>query len=159
MRRNDREITDFAEIFKVLERCDVIRLGLFGETYPYVVPVSFGCEAGNGEITVYFHGAQTGLKHELLAKCGRVCVEADTFLGYVDTGHSSTANYESVIGFGIAEPVTGQEAVHGLELLLQHCGFSVLPAKQCAARDITRVYRIVLRQITGKRRYPRENEA
>lgn len=153
MRRSDREITDFQEIFQVLERCQTVRLGLRDGDAAYVVPVSFGCAVENGRIAVYFHGAKDGKKHGLLAQNPRVCVEADRLLRYVQTEHGITADYESVIGCGTAQRVDGEAAVRGLELLLRHCGFPTDSAEGCAARNITWVYRIELEQLTGKRRF------
>lgn len=124
-----------------------------------MVPVSFGCAVEDGKLAVYFHGAAQGRKHDLLARCNRVCVEADTFGGYVDTGHSYTANYESVIGYGTAAVVTGAQAARGIALLLEHCGFPTSSAEACAAMKITRVYRIELEQITGKRRIAKQGGA
>ena len=42
MRRSDREIKDFDEIVKVLERCDAVRLAFNDGDIPYIVPLSFG---------------------------------------------------------------------------------------------------------------------
>lgn len=157
MRRKDREVTDFDEIVEILARCDVIRLGIQAEGCPYVVPVSFGYAVEDGKLALYFHGADVGRKHTLLAQCDRVCVEADRFLGYVDTGHSYTANYESVIGCGTAAVVTGAQAVRGLALLLRHCGFGTDSAEACEKR--TRVYRIETDRITGKRRLAEQKKS
>lgn len=150
MRRKDREVTDINEIVGILSRCDVIRLGLAGQDGPYVVPLSFGYEFGEGNITVYFHGAVQGQKHELLAADNRVCVEADIFTGYKQNEHGITAGYESVIGFGHAEIVTGAEARRGLELICEHCGYPDYPIDECSIPH-TRVYKITLDSVTGKR--------
>ena len=40
MRRSDREITDFQELITVMRGCDVCRLALHDEPYPYI-PVSY----------------------------------------------------------------------------------------------------------------------
>ena len=53
MRKAEREIKDFKEVAEVVARCQVVRLGLFAEDYPYIVPLSFGYEAENGKLTVY----------------------------------------------------------------------------------------------------------
>ncbi|MDR0861332.1 MAG: pyridoxamine 5'-phosphate oxidase family protein [Oscillospiraceae bacterium] len=152
MRRSDREITDFGEIIEVLRRADTIRLGLHDEPYPYIVPLSFGFEVANGKIVLYFHGAKEGLKHELIAKNPRVCVEADMFRNYAEVPKSITVEYESVIGFGICELVGGDEAARGLDLLLTHCGFDGF-AYDHAVLDVTAVYRVTLESVTGKRRF------
>ncbi len=152
MRRADREISDFSEMVGVLERCDVVRIGMQGKEYPYVVPVSFGFEVCGGNLALYFHGASQGLKHDLLAENDKVCVEADIFYNYAETAHGVTAEYESVIGFGTAFVVAGEEAAKGIRLLLNHCGFSEEGAEDCAAMNITRVYKIELTRLSGKRR-------
>ena len=53
MRRSDKEITEFAEKLKVLDRCDVIRLGMVDDGKAYVVPVNFGYNVENGQISIY----------------------------------------------------------------------------------------------------------
>jgi nitroimidazol reductase NimA-like FMN-containing flavoprotein (pyridoxamine 5'-phosphate oxidase superfamily) len=153
MRRSDREITNFNKIADVLNRADTIRLGLHDEPYPYVVPLSFGFDVADGKITVYFHGAKEGLKHELIAANPRVCVEADIFHRYTEAPGSVTTEYESVIGFGLCERASGDEAVHGLDLLLTHCGFHGFEYDKTATVAATAIYKVTLERVTGKRRF------
>ena len=42
MRRMDRALKTPEEILRVLDGCETIRLALQSDTYPYVVPLSFG---------------------------------------------------------------------------------------------------------------------
>ena len=151
MRRADREVTSFNEIIDILRRADTIRLGLHDTPYPYVVPLSFGFEAADGQITLYFHGAAEGLKRELIRRDPHVCVEADIFRRYAEVSSGITTEYESFIGFGKAERVTGEEAIKGLNLLLEHCGFGGY-AYDRAVLDATWVCKITLDSFTGKRR-------
>jgi len=151
MRRSEREIKEFAGIVDVLDRCDTIHLGIHDEVYPYVVPLSFGYEVVDGKIVIYFHGAREGFKHELLAKNHKVCVEADLCHGFMDTGHSVTCEYESIIGFGTAEVVSGEEAVKGVDLLLRHCTFPGYEYDK-KVMAVMYVYRITLDSVTGKRK-------
>jgi len=152
MRRKDREITSFTEITDILRRTDIIRLGLNGGQYPYIVPLSFGFEAVDGKITMYFHGAKEGLKHDLIAKNNNVCVEADIFHGNIKSPGGITAEYESFIGFGSVERLTGTEAAKGIDSLLEHCGFSGYQCSE-AELDATWVYKIEINSFTGKRRF------
>ena len=115
-----------------------------------MVPLSFAFEAGEGKITLYFHGAKEGLKHELLAKNPLVCVEADIFHGYAETPGGITTQYESFISFGKAIRVRGDAAAKGLDLLLARCGREGY-AYGTAALEGTAVYRIELESFTGKR--------
>lgn len=153
MRKSQREIKDFGEITRLLDTCQTVRLGLRGEDFPYVVPLSFGWETENGKIAVYFHCAKEGKKIELLERNNAVALEADILNGYVKTERGVTADYASVIGFGYAERVYGEEAVHGIELLLKHCGVEGYSAETCVKTDIVAVYKILLSSVTGKKRF------
>lgn len=152
MRRSDREITDFEEISDVLDGCQTIRLGLHDEKYPYVVPLSFGWEAVDNRVYIYFHCAKEGKKVDLIAKNNAVCVECDILNRYVKTEKSVTADYLSVICFGRAEKVRGEEAEHGLKLLLEHCG-QVGSPRDCLLSGMVAVYKITVDEITGKKRF------
>jgi hypothetical protein len=151
MRRADKEIASFEEIVEVIGRCDVIRAGFFDGQYPYIVPLSFGYAVKNGKLTFYFHGAKEGLKHDLIAKCGSVCVEGDIFYRYTRLARTVTVEYESFIARGKASEIRGQEAVFGIERILRHCGYPRFSAEKCVALDVTRVYKIEVESITGKR--------
>ena len=160
MRRADREILNFSEIVDVLRRGDVFRLGINGDPYPYVVPLSYGFEAldymndGRGGIVLYIHGAAEGLKHELIAKNNHVCVEFDIFHGSLVHGEgidrSITSEYESVIGFGTIELIKGADAEKGVSLLLDHAGHSDFSYDK-AILNYIKVYKITLTDIKGKR--------
>lgn len=150
MIRSDREIQDFDEIIALLRRCDTIRLGINGEDYPYVVPLSFGFEVSDGSLEIYVHGAKRGLKHELISRDDRVCVEADLCHGFYETKTSATTEYESIIGFGRAEEVEGGEAERGLNLIFAHCHMDTVDI-DIKLLSATKVYRIRIERISGKR--------
>ena len=153
MRKSNREIKDFNKIIDLLDRCQVIRLGLYGEDYPYIVPLSFGWEVKEGKLSLYFHCAKEGKKLDLIAANGKVCVEADILNGYKATERGVTADYESVIAFGTAKEVVGSEAIHGIKLLLDHCGISGYSPEDCVLTKIVAVYKICVDTITGKKRF------
>jgi len=151
VRRSDREIKNRDEILDVLQRADTIRLGINGDPFPYVVPLSFGLEDCGGEIHLYIHGAKEGFKHTLLDQNNRVCVDASIFHEYIETETGLSAKYESVIGFGTAEVVVGEEAVKGLDLICSHCGYDGYEY-DVSGLEFMRIYRITLSAVTGKRR-------
>ena len=153
MRKSQREIKDFDTVIRVLDNCQTLRLGLYDDEFPYVVPLSFGWEVINGELSVYFHCAKEGKKVDLIAASNAVTIEADTFNGYVKTEQGITADYESVIGFGFAERIFGETAKHGLKLLLAHCGIDGYSAESCMLNEIVAVYKIAIKEITGKKRF------
>lgn len=150
MRRTDLEITSFDEIIDILDRCETVRLGLYGDPYPYIVPLSFGYEIRDGRVSIFVHGAKEGLKHDLISMNNKVCLEADIFHRYASTGHGVTTEYESIIGFGLIEKAGHEDSVRGLDLLMNHCGAEGFSARQCVSLGITTVYKITLERITGK---------
>ena len=152
MKRSDREITNRDEIINVLKRSNTIRLGIHNNPFPYIVPLSFGFEDNEGELKIYFHGAKEGLKHDLLDKNKHVCIETDIFHTFTETETGLTTEYESIIAFGIAEVVYGDEAIKGMDLVCSHCGYDgyVYDHK---ALEFMKIYRISVSSITGKRRF------
>lgn len=68
MRKANRAITDLDEIKTLIDSCDTIRLGFVDGDEAYIVPLSFGFEAENGEFTFYVHGAKAGRRHTLAKK-------------------------------------------------------------------------------------------
>ena len=124
MRKANRAITDLDEIKPLIDSCDTIRLGFVDGDEAYIVPLSFGFEAENGEFTFYVHGAKAGRRHTLAERSGRVCVEADVCSGFVELEQGSqTADYKRFIGYGEISTVTGEEAVKALTLLCRHWVF------------------------------------
>ncbi|MBQ7942433.1 MAG: pyridoxamine 5'-phosphate oxidase family protein [Lachnospiraceae bacterium] len=155
MRRKDREVQNKTEVFNMLNRCDTIRIGMLGNQYPYVVPVSFGMEVVNGNAVIYFHCAQQGLKVDLLRATPNVCVEGDIFIQVEKTTHGITTRYESVIGFGKCQILTDVDEIkHGLKVLLSHYGYQEYPLDRCMGISHLLVGKIVLDKITGKKNLP-----
>jgi nitroimidazol reductase NimA-like FMN-containing flavoprotein (pyridoxamine 5'-phosphate oxidase superfamily) len=101
MRRKALEVTDRAEIDRILQDAQVLHLALHDEEYPYVVPLTYGYDDGK----LYMHSATTGKKIDLIRRDPKVSfqVQADVVF-HEDPGKSSglTLTYKSVIGFGTA---------------------------------------------------------
>ena len=72
MRKREREITDETRILDILDRAQVIHLGLSDEGQPYVVPMNYGYTLVDGKLTFYLHGATEGYKYEVLRKNSRI---------------------------------------------------------------------------------------
>lgn len=153
MRRSDREIKDLKEIIGIMEKCDVCRLALRDEEYPYIVPLNFGLEVKDSQILLYFHGAPEGKKLDLIKKDNRVCFEMDCAHKLVmdkEQGNCSM-NYESVIGRGIIEFVPEKEKYEALCILMkQYHQKSFSFNKEMMPR--TAVLRLVVEEVTGKAR-------
>ena len=107
MRRADREIREASEILKIVDGCQVCRLGLADEDSVYIVPLSFGYSWREGKLTLYFHGAREGRKMELIRKNGKGSFEMDLCGKLVEgeTGCQYSVCYQSVMGEGRIEIV------------------------------------------------------
>jgi len=152
MRRKDREITDFSEIIKVMEKCDVCRLALNDGGYPYIVPLNFGMAVEGEKITLYFHGAGEGKKYDLMRQDNRAGFEMDCSHKLVtDTkGCGCTMKYESVVGAGRIEIVPEEEKYKALGALMGQYheeGFS-FPEE---AADRTAAMKLIVESVSGKR--------
>ena len=124
MRRKDREITDIAEILRIVEKAKVLHLGLLDAGYPYVVPLHYGYEYAEGSLIFYLHSAKEGHKLDLIKSNPQVCVELECDVELVSGGEIPCkygAAFASVIGRGKAElPEDEAEKIKGLKLLMMH---------------------------------------
>lgn len=153
MRRSDREITDKKEMIEIIKKCDVCRIVLNDEDYPYIVPLNFGMDIQDGGIVFYFHGATEGRKYDLIRKNNRATFEMDCSHQLVmdDKKMSCTMKYESIIGRGHIEIVSEEEKMKGLETLMKQYhqedfqfGTAIVPN--------TNVFKLTVEEMTGKRR-------
>ena len=124
MRRKERHMTDETSIRKILDQNTIIHLGLYDDDRIYVVPVNYSYTYENGTLTLYFHGAPAGLKHNILAKKPSVGFEIDNG-GIVvpnETNPSQfTSHYESIIGSGTVTEITGmEEKKQAVSLFMKH---------------------------------------
>ena len=151
MRRKDRQVTDWQEICAILDACQVLHLGLQGADGPYVVPLSFGWEEQAGRIVLYFHGASAGKKAALLEAQPLVCIECARFFQYIQVKGGVTVAYESVIGRGRLETVPEAEREAALQCLMAHYGRPDFAFDRASVAH-TRVFRLAVESMTGKRR-------
>lgn len=154
MRRKDREIKDFDEILKIMDKCDTCRLALFDEEYPYIVPLNFGKEVIDGQLYLYFHCAKEGTKLDLIRKNNKASFEMDcehNILLYVER-MSCTMGYESVIGQGEIEFVEGdEEKLRALRILMNQYHSPDFQFNTAMVKGTT-VFRLKVNNMTGKRR-------
>ncbi len=155
MRRQDRELTDRAEIDAIIRGSQVCRLAMADGDSPYLVPLSFGYDG----TAIYFHTAQTGRKIEFIERNNRVCFEFEHQVELVADSPSAckwTFAFESVIGFGTVRELHGiDEKIHGLQQITrQYAEIEAIIDEQTAGN--TRVWRIEIQSMTGKRSAPKQ---
>lgn len=123
MRRKDREIKDYNKMLKVIENCDCIRIGFQEQEGIYILPLNFGYESKEEQLTFYFHGAKEGKKVELTKEQNIVGFELDTKHELVEnkTACGFSYLYQSIIGKGKLEILdTKEEKIQGLTKIMSH---------------------------------------
>lgn len=153
MRRSDREVTGLTNILAILDKCDVMRIGLCDGNTPYVVPMNFAYETAGEEVFIYLHCASKGRKLDIIAKNNNVCFEADCSYKTLKAEKACdwSAEYQSVIGEGnIALITEGTQKISALNLLMKRHGFEGTPVYDQHDLAAVTVLRISVREITGK---------
>lgn len=157
MRRVDREVKDFDEMVEIMKKCDVCRLALNDDGYPYILPLNFGLKVENRQVVLYFHGAVEGRKYELLKRDNRASFEMDCshrLASERETGHC-TMEYESIVGTGKLEIVSDEEKMEALIIMTDHYHKEHFEFDTKAVPRTTAM-KLVVGKMTGKRRIKAE---
>lgn len=111
MRRNDREITDSAQIERFISDEKIIRIGFCDNGEVFIVPVNYGYSVDNSRFTFFFHGAMAGRKYELAKSSPTVGFEIDGCYELIEaeTACDHSAKYQSVIGNGVLSLIEGTD--------------------------------------------------
>lgn len=121
MRRNERKITDEKVLNKILLSSNICSVALFDDKYPYVIPMNYGYK----DNTLYFHGAFTGKKINLIKKNKKVGFEIHKVHEIIknDVSCKWTTKYSSITGFGEIDFILeSEEKRKGLDIIMQHHG-------------------------------------
>ncbi len=146
MRRKDRELP-IEEAHKILEKGEWGVFCTFDGEYPYGVPVNYVFFNNS----IYFHCATVGYKIDNLRIRDKVCFTVVTEAQVVP--EKLTTRYESVIVFGKAEIIEGNEKVKALRALGMKFSKDYLKnVDECIQNDknVTLVVAIRIEQITAK---------
>jgi hypothetical protein len=149
MRRREQEITDAAELRRILRDARVCRLAMVDGDRPYLVPLTFALDGDD----VVLHSAGAGRKLDLLRRNPAVCfeVEEGVELAPAATACDFTMRYRTVIGVGEVEFVEDRaERARLLALFGPRYGAPPGPPPDAEVRR-TWVLRLRVRELTGKR--------
>ena len=109
--KRERQVTDQAEILRILDTAKVVHVGMSVDDEPYVVPMNYGYTMEDGKLTLYLHSALRGKKLDMMAKNPRVFFELDCdqapFEGKLPCQYGLV--YSSVMGRGTASIVEDVE--------------------------------------------------
>ena len=148
MRRKDKEVIDPQKIEAIIESALILRVALFDDLYPYVVPVNFGYHEGR----LYFHSATEGKKLDLIRRNNRVCFEAEADLSLIKGAVPCkwSMSYASVIGFGRASFIEDpEEKIKGLAVIFRHYSDDPFEIPDDSLARFT-VIKIEVESMTGK---------
>jgi len=122
MRKKDREITDIKEIINIIKKCQVCRIGIFDDEYPYIIPLNFGYSYKNEKLSLYFHSAVEGKKLDLIEKNNKAAFEMDCSTELISSNSPCgySMNYESVCGNGKIEILDNDKKIKGLKYLMKN---------------------------------------
>ena len=167
MTRRERQVTDPAEIKRILDTCQILHLGLTDGDQPYVVPMNYGYEfLGEGEeerLVLYIHGARQGYKLDLMKANPKVFVAMECSVQPFDGDVACRfgTSYESLMGSGTARIIEDPaEKIHGLEVLMKtQTGREFTGHFNDKLAGVVSVIRIDIKDYTAKRRpMPAEKE-
>lgn len=123
MRRKDREVTEFAKMKEIMKSCDCCRLGFVDGNEAYIVPMNFGYDIINEQITLYFHCANEGRKIDLLPKQTVVSFEMDTKHELTEGKYGCDFSYlyQCIMGTGVLDVVLDEnEKIYALQTIMDH---------------------------------------
>ena len=152
MRRAEKEVKDLEQLEEILRDCNTVRIGTQDAEGMFIVPVNYGYDLTEGQLTLYLHSAREGRKAAAFRRGGAVAFEMDC--GHAlrpaanACGHSFT--YRSIMGSGTIRELTDlEEKRTALNAIMVHMTGREweLPAEQV---DRTAVFALRAAEWTGK---------
>jgi nitroimidazol reductase NimA-like FMN-containing flavoprotein (pyridoxamine 5'-phosphate oxidase superfamily) len=153
MRRKDREISDPAELRRILREGKYAVIAMCRGNEPYVVTLSYGYD--QSEHACYFHAALQGQKIEFIRENPQVCATVIEDGGYL--ADQCAHRYATVVLRGEMTLLQDRaEKEHGLNVILNQLERNPAPikartVKDPAAYDRVAVLRLAIRDCSGKR--------
>jgi nitroimidazol reductase NimA-like FMN-containing flavoprotein (pyridoxamine 5'-phosphate oxidase superfamily) len=149
MRRKEKEITEIADIEKILKESQICRLAMVDGNKPYMVPMNFGYQ----DNTMFFHSAMEGKKIDLIKKNPNICFEVDQVINLKKSKFACDwgMEFKSVIGWGKAvlqnDP---DEKIKGMNIIMaQYSGRTFEYSDKMLEKTI--VIKVIIEKITGKK--------
>ncbi len=120
--RRERAVTDKEEIKRILDTCKIIHLGLLDQDEVYVLPMNYGYEMKDDQLTFYMHGAIKGRKIEVIKANPKVSFEMECdvqpFPGKIACQYGTS--YSCIMGKGTASIVEDvEEKKQGLSIVMK----------------------------------------
>jgi nitroimidazol reductase NimA-like FMN-containing flavoprotein (pyridoxamine 5'-phosphate oxidase superfamily) len=113
-----RAAYDDATIHAILDASMIGHVGFVAGDRPVVIPMLYGRDGDS----VYLHGSVASRLLRDLSRGVDVCLTVTMIDGLVlaRSAFHHSMNYRSVVAFGCARPVEGDERLHGLRVISEH---------------------------------------
>lgn len=150
MRKKEKQITDTAEMYEILQKGIICRLAFHDDPFPYILPFNYGYH----DDCIYIHSAREGKKIELIKKNNRIGFEITTGIEIVKVFKSCgwTTKYKSVCGNGYAEILTGtQDKKKGLDIIMKQHGSLSADEYNAASLSDMLIIKVRIDQMNGKK--------
>ena len=72
MRRAEKEVKDLEQLEEILRDCNTVRIGTQDAEGMFIVPVNYGYDLTEGQLTLYLHSAREGRKAAAFRRGGAV---------------------------------------------------------------------------------------
>lgn len=154
--RRDREIEDVQDMIDIIDRCEVLRLGMYDDGEIYILPMNYGYTYENGELVFYLHGAVEGKKLDVLRRYSRVGVELDCDHQLVEGKVPCQYGYKyaSIVGHGTAQIIEDPgEKIEAMKILMKCISGKDFDFNERLVSIIS-VIKVTVSSFTGKR-YPK----
>ena len=111
MTKRERQVTDPRQILEILDKGQVLHLGLSVDDEPYVVPMNYGYTMEGDKLVLYLHSAVRGKKLDMIRANPRVffAIDCDRMPFQGDKPCQYGLVYSSVMGRGTAAIVEDVE--------------------------------------------------
>ena len=124
MRRVELEVKEKREIEQIIRACTTMRLGLYSQGMPYILPMVFGY-AWTGKYPVfYFHCGMAGRKNDALFDGARIAFEMDiegSLTGRTPYANGYSREFCCVMGEGVVTFArSNEEKVAGFGYIMEH---------------------------------------
>lgn len=163
MNRKEKEVKNIEDIINIIKKCEVCRIALFDDEYPYIIPLNFGYfyDKDSQKLELYFHGANTGKKLDIIKNKNKAGFEMDVYLDVTkkDSPCSYTMEFESICGNGEIEILSEKEKLKGLRYIMKQYtekSFNDDDFKLKAVNSTT-VFRLEVKEISGKSSFINKN--
>ncbi len=155
MRRKELEVKEVNELIDIIKKCDVCRIAMVDNNLPYIVPMNFGYEMIDDQLTLYFHCAAEGRKINILKNNPNICFEMDCEHKLIEKENacSYTMHFESIVGNGVVEFISDfEQKKYALsKLMRQYAGEKSFEFNENAVNHVT-IFKVVTKDFTGKRK-------